>query len=231
MAGVASRACSDGQLGHGIGHGALSVASIAASESAAGAVLVALADDELMVEGRHLGSGPTAVEQLAHGTDVVLIMDDHPPRAGDIVHAARRRAPDAGIVVVLPVATRSDTRALLAAGADALVLERDGDEVLSAAVRSVSLGQVSVPRPFRECLDRPALSHRERQIIALVAAGCTNAQIAQRLYLSESTIKGHLSSAFRRLGVSSRRKAAAAVFAFDDEFRRSILSSLGPIDP
>jgi two-component system, NarL family, response regulator len=227
MASVASRVHSDGHLGHG----ALSIASIASSASAAGAVLVALADDELMVEGRHLGSGPTAVEQLAHGTDVVLIMDDHPQRAGDIVHAVRQRLPDAGIVVVLPAATRSDTRVLLAAGADALVLQREGDGVLSAAVRSVSLGQVSIPRPFRECLDRPALSHRERQIVALVAAGCTNAQIAQRLCLSESTIKGHLSSAFRRLGVSSRRKAAAAVFAFDDEFRRSILSSVGPIDP
>ena len=69
------------------------------------------------------------------------------------------------------------------------------------------------------------------QIIALVAVGCTNAQVAQRLYLSESTIKGHLSSVFRRLGVSSRRKAAAAVFASDDEFRRTILSSVGPIAP
>jgi two-component system, NarL family, response regulator len=227
MASVASRVHSDGHLGHG----ALSIASIASSASAAGAVLVALADDELMVEGRHLGSGPTAVEQLAHGTDVVLIMDDHPQRAGVIVHAARRTLPDAGIVVVVPAATRSDTRALLAAGADALVFEREADGVLSAAVRSVSLGQVSVPRPLRECLDRPALSHRERQITALVVAGCTNAQIAQRLCLSESTIKTHLSSAFRRLGVNSRRQAAAAVFAFDAEFRRSVLYSVGPIDP
>src|SRR5215208_1296850 len=123
MASVASRVRSDGQLGHG----ALSIASIASSASAAGAVLVALADDELMVEGRHLGSGPAAVEKLAVGTDVVLIMDDHPRRAGVVVQAARHRAPDAGIVVVLPAATRSDTRVLLAAGADALVLERDGE--------------------------------------------------------------------------------------------------------
>jgi DNA-binding NarL/FixJ family response regulator len=226
MAGVASRACSDGQLGHG----KFSIASIAASESVARAALAALEGDGLIVEGQHLGSGPGAVELLAAGTDVVLIIEDD-LECAEVVQAARRRAPDAGIVVVLPAATRSDTRALLAAGADALVLEREGEEVLSAAVRSVSLGQVSVPRPFRECLDRPALSHRERQIIALVAAGCTNAQIAQRLCLSESTIKGHLSSAFRRLGVSSRRKVAGAVFAFDAEFRRSILSSLGPIDP
>jgi DNA-binding NarL/FixJ family response regulator len=227
MASVASRLCSFGQLDHA----ALSIASIASSESVAGAAVVALEDDGLMVEARHLGSGPAAVEQLAAGTDVVLIMEGSPERAGVAVQAARRRAPDAGILVVVPAATGSDTRALLAAGADALVLAGEGEAVLSAAVRSVSLGQISVPRPFRECLDRPALSHRERQIIALVAAGCTNAQIAQRLCLSESTIKAHLSSVFRQLGVTSRRKAAAAVFASDDEFRRPILSSVEPIDP
>jgi len=227
MASVASRDCSDGQLDHA----ALSIASIASSEPIACAALAALEHERLMVEGQHLGSGPDAVERLAASTDVVLIMEDGPQRAEVIVEAARRRAPNAGIVVLVPAATRSDTRGLLAAGADALVLESDGEAVLIAAVRSVSLGQISVPRPFRECLDRPVLSHREMQIIALVAAGCTNTQVAQRLCLSESTIKAHLSSVFRRLGVSSRRKAAAAVFASDDEFRRTILSSLGPIDP
>ena len=227
MASLVARVCSERQLDRGV----LSIASIASSKSVAGAALVALEDDGLTVEGRHVGSGPAAVEQLAADTDVVLIVDDRPQRAGVIVHAARHRLPDAGIVVVVPAATRSDTRALLAAGADALVLEREGDGVLSAVVRSVSLGQVSVPRRFRECLDRPALSHRERQMIALVVAGCTNAQIAERLCLSESTINAHLSSAFRRLGVNSRRNAAAAVFAFGAEFRQSILSSVGPIDP
>jgi two-component system, NarL family, response regulator len=227
MASLVAGVCSERQLDPG----ALSVASIASSKSVAGAALVALEDDGLTVEGRHLGSGPAAVERLAADTDIVLIIDDHPQRARVIVHVARRRLPDAGIVVVMPAATRGDTRALLAAGADALVFDREVDGVLSAAVRSVSLGQVSVPRPFSECLDRPALSHRERQIIALVVAGCTNMQIAERLCLSESTIKTHVSSAFRRLGVNSRRHAAAAVFAFDAEFRRNILSSVGRIDP
>ena len=170
----------------------------------------------LTVEFEHLGSGPAAVEQLAASTDVVLIMRAGSQRAGVVVEAARRRAPEVGIVVVLPAATRSDTRGLLAAGADALVLEGEGQQVLTAAVRSASLGQISIPRSFRECLDRPALSHRERQIIALVAVGWTNAQIAQRLHLSENTIKADLSSVFRRLGVSPRRKAVAAVFASDD---------------
>jgi DNA-binding NarL/FixJ family response regulator len=222
MASVASRDCSDGRLEQS----ALSIASVASVESVAGAALAALEQQGLMVEGEHLGTGPAAVERLAATTDVVLIMEVSPRRAGVVVEAARHRAPDAGIVVVVPAPTRGETRDLLAAGADALVLDGEGEAVLTAAVRSASLGHISVPRPFRECLDRPALSHRESQIIALVAAGCTNAQIAHRLCLSESTIKAHLSSVFRRLGVRSRREAAAAVLASDDEFRRTILSSV-----
>ena len=227
---MASAAARDGSAWQ-VDHAALSIASIAPGESVARAALAALEHQGLTVEFEHLGSGPSAIERLAASTDVVLIMGAGSQRAGVIVQAGRRRAREVGIVVVVPAATRSETRGLLAAGADALVLEREGQAVLAAAVRSVSLGQISVPRPFRECLDRPTLSHRESQILKLVAAGCTNGEIAQGLCLSESTIKAHLSSVFRRLGVRSRGKAVAAVFASDDSFRRTTLTSGGPIDP
>ena len=58
-------------------------------------------------------------------------------------------------------------------------------------------------------VERPALSHRERQVLTCVSRGFTNAQIARQLFLSESTIKSHLSSAFAKFGVRSRREAAA----------------------
>jgi DNA-binding NarL/FixJ family response regulator len=226
MATVAPRDRSDGHLGGA----ALSIACIASAESAARAALTALEFDGLLVEGDHLGSAPAAVERLAAGTDIVLVMEAASQRAAVVVQAARRQAPDAGIVVVVPGATPSETRGLLAAGTDAVVVEGGGEGLLAAAVRSVSLGQICIPRPFRECLDRPALSHRESQILALVSTGCTNSEIAHRLCLSESTVKAHLSSVFRRLGVRSRRKAAA-LFASDDWFRRTTLFSVGPIDP
>ena len=56
-----------------------------------------------------------------------------------------------------------------------------------------------------------ALTTREKQILALVITGLTNAQIAGRLFLAESTIKSHLSSAFSKLGVSSRYEAATVI--------------------
>ena len=76
----------------------------------------------------------------------------------------------------------------------------------------------------------PALSHRERQILGLVLAGLSNAQIAERLYLAPSTVKTHISTAYRRLGVHSRREATAAVFAGDEALRRTVLTTLEPPD-
>jgi DNA-binding NarL/FixJ family response regulator len=224
MATAAAQDRSDGQFGEAT----ISLALIASSERLAWAALGALEHDGLLSEAHQLGSGPAAVERLPARTDVVLIMEDGPQLAS-VVHAVRRRAPDAGIVVVVAAATAGETRGLLAAGADALVLDIEREEVLATAMRSAALGQISIPRPLRECVELPALSHRERQILALVAAGCTNAQIGERLCLAESTIKTHLSSVFRRLGVKSRRQAAAALVS-DDQVWRGVLGSVRPID-
>ena len=92
MASVASRDCSAGHLDHA----ALSIASVASSESLAWAALAAVEHEGLMVEGQHLGSGPAAVERLAADTDVVLIMEDDPQacrgrRPGSTAQSARCR--------------------------------------------------------------------------------------------------------------------------------------------
>ena len=73
----------------------------------------------------------------------------------------------------------------------------------------VGSGQAVVPRALRASVQRPTLSHRERQVLTLVCEGLTNSQIAEQLFLSESTVKSHLSSAFAKIGVRSRREAAA----------------------
>jgi DNA-binding NarL/FixJ family response regulator len=65
-----------------------------------------------------------------------------------------------------------------------------------------ALGRHIAPRP---------LSHREKEILALVVLGLTNGQIASRLFLAESTVKTHISSAFRKLDVRSRAEAAARI--------------------
>jgi DNA-binding NarL/FixJ family response regulator len=106
-------------------------------------------------------------------------------------------------------------RRALDAGADAIVFESELEATLAVAVSAVASGQSVVPRELRASVERPAFSHRERQVLEFVAKGLTNAQIAEKLFLSESTIKSHLSSAFAKFGVRSRREAAALFFELE----------------
>src|SRR5438045_174319 len=87
----------------------LRVASIASSESAAWAATSALEDDGLVIDTRYLGSGSAAAERISARIDVVLIVENG-SKTETVVRAARLRAPDAGIVVVVPVATQAETR-------------------------------------------------------------------------------------------------------------------------
>ena len=68
-----------------------------------------------------------------------------------------------------------------------------------------------LPPSLGRKIARRHLSHREKQILSLVAIGYTNQQIADRLVLAESTIKTHLSSAFSKLDTRSRAEAAAMI--------------------
>jgi DNA-binding NarL/FixJ family response regulator len=116
------------------------------------------------------------------------------------------------VVVVSPPATGAGVRRALDAGADALVFDSDLEMSLAATIRAVASGQSVVPRKFRASVEKPTLSHREHQVLVLVCQGLTNAEIAKRLYLAESTIKSHLGSIFAKFGVHSRMEATA-VFA------------------
>ena len=78
-------------------------------------------------------------------------------------------------------------------------------------IRAVMCGQLCIPQEMRHHFQRPAFSFREKQVLQLVARGMTNGEIAHALYLAESTVKSHLSSSFRKLGVGSRKEAAAIV--------------------
>ncbi|MGI8730479.1 MAG: helix-turn-helix domain-containing protein, partial [Solirubrobacteraceae bacterium] len=72
-------------------------------------------------------------------------------------------------------------------------------------------------------IDRPTLSGREKQVLSMVVMGLSNKVIAARLFLAESTVKCHLSSAFSKLGVRSRNEAADLILHSGAEL------GLGPI--
>jgi DNA-binding NarL/FixJ family response regulator len=129
----------------------------------------------------------------------------------------------ARIVVVSPECGPLGARRAIRAGADSVVLEADLELVLAPAVRAVSVGLSALPVVLRDSADRLALSYREREVLRLVIAGNTNCEIADRLFLAESTVKSHLSSAYRKLGAASRKDAAAMILDPDGGLLEMIL--------
>jgi DNA-binding NarL/FixJ family response regulator len=115
------------------------------------------------------------------------------------------------LVVVCPASNGQAVRRALAAGASGLVYDTDIEAALAPVVHAAVVGYLSIPRASQRCLERPELSGRERQVLQGAVLGRTNAEIAQALFLAESTVKSHLSAVFRKLGVHSRGEAAALV--------------------
>jgi DNA-binding NarL/FixJ family response regulator len=166
-----------------------------------------------LVEGGCLATADSAVvAPVLEGVRVlVLAVDLSDPEAAATVRAACEQTPGTAVVVVTPPGRDWEVRRALRAGAHGIVFDSDLHRTLPAAVRAVAAGLVAVPRAVRHQAVKPVFSAREREILGLVAEGATNREIADRLFLAESTVKSHLSTAFTKLGVRSRAEAAALV--------------------
>lgn len=114
---------------------------------------------------------------------------------------------DLATILVCDEAGPLGVRLLLQAGVRGIVLRQQMAETLLPAVAAVASGQVCLPTGDIIGAARPVLSIREKQVMGLVAMGLMNVEIADRLFLAESTVKSHLSSAFAKLGVRSRHEA------------------------
>jgi DNA-binding NarL/FixJ family response regulator len=146
------------------------------------------------------------------GTAVlVLAVDAAAADAPTAIRRACESSPGAALVVVTPAVRESEVRRALRAGAVGIVFDGQLETMLAPAVRAVGVGFVVVPRTLRQQALKPVFSHREREILGLVADGATNREIADHLFLAESTVKSHLSTAFTKLGVRTRAEAAALV--------------------
>jgi DNA-binding NarL/FixJ family response regulator len=158
--------------------------------------------------------------------DVIVVAIDHPDHHTLTTVRNLRSSPlELPVVAVTPESGRRLVRTVLRARVDGLVYESRLEVALVPTIEAVLAKQVVIPRPERSQLT-PALSHRERQVLAFVALGDPNAAIAGRLFLSESTVKSHLTSAFAKLGVSSRSEAAGLILDPDEPIGRTILAVL-----
>jgi DNA-binding NarL/FixJ family response regulator len=159
------------------------------------------------------GSGVVSAVKSLH-PDVVL-MDVRMP-AVDGVEATLRLRRENGGPPVLALTTFDDDEVLagiLRAGASGFVLKGVPAEDLQRAVRVVAVYRSAMPRAIDQDAALKELTGREREVLALIGCGYTNAEIANRLVVGDGTVKTHVNHLFAKLQL--RDRAAAVVFAFD----------------
>ncbi len=146
---------------------------------------------------------------------VVICCPSSADALAEEVSSIRALAPDAIVLVFAPAPDLSLARAALQAGARGLIHSGMLSEQVVRAAWVALRGEVVLPRKLlgqwideQRPPDLSGLSARQREILELVVEGLSNAQIAKRLFLSESTIKQHLRAAFKTLGVRNRNEAA-----------------------
>jgi DNA-binding NarL/FixJ family response regulator len=132
---------------------------------------------------------------------------------------------------VVDAVTADGARDLLTAGADAVVVQNTVDRQLAAALAAAAAGLVVVPRAKQAALARRALTAREKQTLGMVVMGFSNAEIARKLYVAESTVKSHLSSAFAKLGVRTRSAATELILDPQHGVGTGILAISGEAEP
>ena len=163
------------------------------------------------------GDGPTAVALCAeHRPDVVLMDLSMPGMSG--IEATRlicERAPGSQVLVLTSFVDRDRVVEALEAGAIGYLLKDAEPDELISGIRSAARGESPLdPRAARTMLAAQrstgpleSLTDREREVLTLVAEGLPNKQIARQLGISEKTVKAHLTSAFRTIGVDDRMQA------------------------
>jgi DNA-binding NarL/FixJ family response regulator len=147
----------------------------------------------------------------------VQAVEDLPEAMGRVHEKGTGEASGASPIIVF--APQNDSKlaeASLRRGARGFVHAEMTPKQILRALSAVSRGKIAAPRGLLEILlaeersnlvDLDALSARQRETLELVAEGLTNAQIAKRLYLAESTVKQHLVGAYKALGVRNRAQA------------------------
>jgi DNA-binding NarL/FixJ family response regulator len=152
----------------------------------------------------------------------VVLMDLRMPTGSGVEAIAEltRRGARAKVLVLTTYDTDSDTIPAIEAGATGYLLKDAPREELFAAVRAAAEGRAvlspAVASRLVSAVRRPAapaadtLSAREREVLELVAKGTPNREIARELFISEATVKTHLTHLYAKLGVKDRAAAVAA---------------------
>ncbi len=189
---------------------------------------IAIADDQALVRGAlsallGLESDITVVGEAASGTDAVdmclnnsvdvALFDIEMPGLNGIeaTRELHNKGSDTKVLIVTTFGRPGYLQRALAAGAKGFVVKDAPAEELAEAVRKIHRGEQAVdPSLAIESisLGPSPLTEREREVLAVAHTGASVRTIADSLFLSEGTVRNHLSSAISKLGVDNRATAA-----------------------
>jgi DNA-binding NarL/FixJ family response regulator len=180
-----------------------------------------LEDMEVVGEAR---SGPELMQLIARRRPDLVLMDLKMPGVAGVetILHIRQRWPEVKTVVLSACDDRPTIDQALNAGASAYVLKSAHTVDIASVLRQTSVGAVfhaptgppavtGAPEPDATT---PALTDRERSILSAVASGLTTSAISRELWISEHTIKFHLTNIYRKLGVANR--AGAVRYAIEN---------------
>jgi NarL family two-component system response regulator LiaR len=175
--------------------------------------------DDLELAGE-AGNGEQAIELCARLLPDVVLMDLAMPDVDGVTatRAIRRRFPTVQVIALTSFKEKELVQNALQAGAIGYLLKDVSAEELAHAIRAAHAGRATLSPAAVQAMVRAAtqppspghdLTEREHAVLALMVVGLNNTEIAERLVVSPSTIKSHVSHILRKLDVTSRTEAVA----------------------
>ena len=174
--------------------------------------------DDLRVVGEAASLSEALALERAHSPDVAVVDVNLGDGSGiEFVRTMRQRRPEMGLVVLTMYDGDEHVFAALEAGASAFVLKGPPSEDVVSAARQASTAPTAftaqdLAGAMRRRMQTPAvqLTPREAEILQLLGKGCSVAQIAGELYISQSTAKTHMSKLYDKLDAGNRTQAVMA---------------------